>query len=201
MSRFFRDFCSILNDMPMFPAFVDIKEKTVIVVGGGKVATRKVEKLLNFGPRITVISPKITEELRKLYLSNRIIWKRRKFLMNDLKGAYMVVVAVNNTKLQERIFSYCKKRRILCNSVDSPDYCNFIFPALVVRGDLVVGISTSGKVPALSSFVRQRIEEVLPKDIDKLLEEAHVLRSSMVKGEKRQRFIKDFLKERMKDGI
>ena len=187
--------------MPLFPAFIDITGKTVIVVGGGRVATRKVEKLLSFGPRITVISPKITEELQKLYLSKKIVWKKRKFLMNDLKGAYMVVVAVDNIRLQERVFSYCNKRGILCNSVDSPDYCNFVFPALVVRGDLVIGVSTSGKVPALSSFVRQRIEEVLPKDIDKLLEEAHLLRSSMVKGEERQRFIKNFLREKMKDGI
>ncbi|WP_448584047.1 precorrin-2 dehydrogenase/sirohydrochlorin ferrochelatase family protein [Thermocrinis sp.] len=187
--------------MPTFPAFIDIKDKKVIVVGGGKVATRKVEKLLNFGPRITVISPKITKELEEFYLSNRIVWKKRKFRMDDLRNAYMVVVAVDNIRLQKRIFSYCKKRRILCNSVDSPDYCNFIFPALVLRGDLVVGISTSGKVPALSSLVRQRIEKVLPKDIGKLLEEAHLLRSSMVKGEERQRLIKDFLKERMEDGI
>ncbi len=183
--------------MPMFPAFIDIKGKKVIVVGGGKVATRKVEKLLNFSPKITVISPKITKELQDFYLSKRIVWKKRKFLMNDLKDAYMVVVAVDNMRIQERIFSYCKKKGILCNSVDSPDYCNFIFPALVVRGDLVVGISTSGKVPALSSFVRQSIEKVLPKDISKLLEEAHLLRSSMAKGEERQRFIKDFLKEKI----
>ena len=187
--------------MPLFPAFIDLKDKMVVVVGGGRVATRKVERLLPFGPRIKVISPSITQELRELYLSKRITWKKRKFLLRDLKDAHMVIVAVDSIDLQRRVFSYCSRRGMLCNAVDSPQYCNFIFPALVVRGDLVVGISTSGKVPALSSILRQRIEESLPKKVEELLEEAHSLRSSMKKGEKRQRFVKEFLKEWLKSEI
>jgi siroheme synthase-like protein len=183
--------------MPLFPAFIDLKDKEVLVVGGGKVATRKVQKLLPFGAKIEVVSPRITKELQGLFLAGRISWKKRKFLIKDLRSAYMVVVAVDSIGLQRMVFNYCSKRKILCNAVDSPDYCNFIFPALVHKGDVVIGISTSGKVPALSALLREKIEECIPKDVDKLLEDAYRLRSSMKKGNRRQRVLKEFLEKRM----
>jgi len=184
--------------MPLFPAFIDLKDKKVLVVGGGKVATRKVQKLLPFGAKIEVVSPRITKELQELFLAGRISWKKRKFLIKDLRSAYMVVVAVDSIGLQRMVFNYCSKRKILCNAVDSPDYCNFIFPALVHKGDVVIGISTSGKVPALSALLREKIEECIPKDVDKLLEDAYRLRSSMKKGNRRQKVLKEFLEKRMK---
>jgi precorrin-2 dehydrogenase/sirohydrochlorin ferrochelatase len=184
--------------MPLFPAFIDLKDKKVLVVGGGKVATRKVQKLLPFGAKIEVVSPRLTKELQELFLAGRISWKKRKFLIKDLRSAYMVVVAVDSIELQRMVFNYCSKRKILCNAVDSPDYCNFIFPALVHKGDVVIGISTSGKVPALSALLREKIEECIPKDVDKLLEQAYRLRSLYEEGKEKAEGLKGIFRE--KDG-
>lgn len=81
---------------------------------------------------------------------------------------------------------YCKKRNILCNAVDSPDFCTFIFPALVIRGNVVIGVSTSGKVPALSRSLREYMQMVLPEDLEQIEEKLESIRSTLPKGKKRQ---------------
>lgn len=175
--------------MPFFPVFIDLSKKKVLVVGGGRVATRKVKNLLRFTEDITVVAPKVTRELDEIYREGRIRLKRRRFLAQDLKEADVVIVAVDNVKLQERIYRLCERRGILCNSVDSPEFCNFLFPSLVIRGDLVIGISSSGKVPALSRRVREIVERCLPESIEEVLEELSRERRRMEKGEERQRRI------------
>ena len=179
--------------MPLFPIFVDLSKKRVLVVGGGRVATRTVKSLLRFTENITVVAPKVSRELEELHREGRIRLKRRRFLSQDLKGTDVVIVAVDNVKLQERIYRLCEKRGILCNSVDSPELCNFIFPSLVVRGELVIGISSSGKVPALSKRIREIIERCLPENIEEVLEELSRERESMKKGEERQRRITELV--------
>ncbi len=181
--------------MPLFPAFIDLSRKNVLVVGGGKVATRKVQSLLKFTRRITVVAPKVTREMKRIVKENGLRLKRRRFLRSDLKDKFMVVVAVDDLALQKEIYQLCEKKGILCNSVDSPELCNFIFPSLIVKGDLVVGISTSGKVPALSKRVRELIESCLPEDIDRLLELLERERSSLDRGEERQRRIKELVEK------
>ena len=175
--------------MPYFPVFVDLKDKEVVVVGGGKVAERKIEKLLLFEPRIRVISPKITEGIRELYNQRKIELTLKKVRLADIKRAFMVIVAVDDIRLQKRLYQYCKKKGILCNSVDSIDYCSFIFPALVVKGDVVIGISTSGKVPALSRAIREYIEGSLPQNIEDIKQTLEDMRKSLPKGKERQEII------------
>jgi len=175
--------------MAYFPAFLNLQGKSVVVVGGGRVAERKVEKLLPFGPRIKVIAPKVTKNLSKLGEEGKVHLIRRRFLLSDLRGAFMVIVAVDDLKLQERIYRYSTKRGILCNSVDSPELCNFLFPALIVRGDTVVGISTSGKVPALSRALREYIQKVLPDNLEVLQANLEELRKKLPRGKERQRLL------------
>lgn len=177
--------------MPLFPVFVDLSEKNVLVVGGGKVATRKVQNLLVFTKKITVVAPSIRKELRALIKENRLSLRRRKFLASDLKNKDVVIVAVDDLKLQERIFTLCEKRKILCNSVDSPKFCNFIFPSLIVRDELVVGISTGGKAPALSKRIREFIEGCLPENVEAVLKKLAQEREKLPKGEKRQKYISE----------
>lgn len=172
--------------MPFFPAFIDLKDKKVLIVGGGKVATRKVKSILNFTKNVKIVSPKITAELKSLIENENLKWVKRKFKNTDLKGIDLVIVAVDDLKLQKRIFKICEKRKILCNSVDSIEYCNFIFPSLIIKGDLVIGISTSGKVPALSRALREKIEKCIPENVDKILEKLEEIRKSEEKGKERQ---------------
>ncbi|NPA14738.1 MAG: bifunctional precorrin-2 dehydrogenase/sirohydrochlorin ferrochelatase [Aquificae bacterium] len=181
--------------MPLFPLFVDLKGKEILVVGGGKIATRKVEKLLPFGGKITVVAPKISPELKKLSKEGKIKIKRRRFLTGDLKNKDLVVVATDDINLQRKIFKLCSKKRIPVNSVDSPDYCSFIFGSLIVRGDLVIGITTSSKAPALSKEIRKLIEKHLPPNVEEILNHLYEVRKKYPKGRKRQKLLTQMAKE------
>ncbi len=181
--------------MPLFPLFVDLKGKEILVVGGGKIATRKVEKLLPFGGKITVVAPKISPELKKLSKEGKIKIKRRRFLTGDLKNKDLVVVATDDINLQRKIFKLCSKKRIPVNSVDSPDYCSFIFGSLIVQGDLVIGITTSSKAPALSKEIRKLIEKHLPPNVEEILNHLYEVRKKYPKGRKRQQLLTQMAKE------
>ncbi len=179
--------------MPLFPAFIDLSRRKVLVIGGGRVAARKIKSLLKFTKNIKVVAPRVSEELRSLMKREGIEYRRRKFIISDLKGVDLVVVAVDDLELQKRVFELCERKRILCNSVDSPEHCNFIFPSLIVRGDLTIGISTGGRVPALSKRIRELLEVCLPDNLDKILEIVSEERERLSKGEERRRRISELV--------
>ncbi len=183
--------------MRYFPMFVNLEGKRVVVVGGGKVASRKVEKLLPFEPRIRVIAPKITHYIHSLAKEGKIELLKRRVRLKDLRDAFMVIVAVDDLRLQKKIYGFCVKMGIHCNAVDTPDFCTFLFPALVVRGNLVIGVSTSGKVPALSAGIRELIEKELPQNIEDLLSELEGLRESLPEGMERQEKLIALVRQRL----
>lgn len=182
--------------MAYFPIFVNLENKEVLIVGAGEVALRKIEKLIPFNPNITVIAKEIKkEEIRELAEKNKIKLIERYFLFTDLDRKDLVIVAVDDLELQREIYNYCYRRKIPINSVDSPDYCSFIFPAYIKKGDIVIGISTSGKAPALSSALKNIIEEALPENIEEIKEILEEIRKKYPKGTERQKLILDKIKE------
>jgi precorrin-2 dehydrogenase/sirohydrochlorin ferrochelatase len=186
--------------MALFPMFVDIEGKNILIVGAGEVALRKIEKLIPFKPKLTVVAKEIVrEEIKKLAEENNIHLIERNFLFTDIDGKEIVIVAVDDINLQREIYNYCVRRKIPVNSVDSPNYCTFIFPAYVKRGDIVVGITTSGNAPGLSGRLRKLIENYLPEDLENILDELIKIRESMPKGEERQEVIKKLVEEKLKD--
>lgn len=183
--------------MPYFPMFVSLESKKVVVAGGGSVASRKVEKLLPFGARIKVVAPEVTPYLQSLAEERKIELLKRGLRLKDLRDAFMVIVAVDDIKLQEKVYKFCIRRGIHCNAVDSPDFCTFLFPALILRGELLVGISTSGRVPALSAGVRELLERCLPEDLERLLSELEAIRESLPEGRERQERLIDLVRQRL----
>lgn len=156
--------------MGYFPFFVDIAGKNGVVVGGGKVAARKVEKLMPFGPKLTVIAPCMAECMLGHKKSTEtgassLRLMEREFVMSDLAGADFVIAATDDESLNSLISDYCKRNRIPVNVVDDREKCSFFFPALVREGDLTIGISTDGKCPAAASWVRRKISQALPMGI------------------------------------
>ena len=153
--------------MGYFPFYIDIENKNCIIIGGGTVALRKLEKLREFKPVITVIAPDICDEINR-FADIKII--KRKFEDRDINNAFMVISATDDKELNTHIFALCKEKNILINTVDDKDKCGFIFPALVKKDNITVGISTSGKSPLYSRFLRERIEKLLDEDCDKTVE-------------------------------
>lgn len=144
--------------MGYFPFFVDVENQNCLVVGGGVVALRKIEKLLPFNPNITVVSPKVHKEILSIKNINII---KRKFDFNDLKEKSFVITATDDKVLNKEIYNSCEENNIPVNTVDDKDNCSFIFPALARNNGVTVAISTSGKSPIYAKYLRKKIENLI----------------------------------------
>ncbi len=175
--------------MGYFPFFMEIEGKHGVVAGGGKVAARKVEKLLMFGPSLTVIAPMIEEsmkgqeELLQKDAAASLQFRERTLQMEDLAGADFVIAATDDEALNGRIADYCRAERIPVNVVDDREKCTFFFPALVKEGPLTIGISTDGKSPAATSWVRREIAGKLPEGIGDVIDLLGQIRPAVMQME------------------
>ena len=153
--------------MAYFPFFVDLSGREGLIVGGGAVALRKVQKLLPYGPRLTVVAPEISPKFEEL---EQVDLCRRPFAAVDLDGCDFAVAATNDRQLNHYVAELCGQRRIPVNVADSKEDSAFLFPALLRRGELSVGVSASGAAPAAAACVRDRFAQVLPENLEEILE-------------------------------
>ena len=153
--------------MSYFPFFVEIKDRKCLVVGGGMVALRKIEKLLPFGVEITVVSPAFCAEIQEMEGIHRIC---RKFEPADVEGMLFVIGATDDEAVNGEISNLCRERNIPVNIVDDPAKCTFFFPALVKKGEFVAGFSTGGGSPLAAQFIRKKVEDAVPEGFDKVVE-------------------------------
>lgn len=151
--------------MPYFPMFINIENKKVIVLGGGRAALRKVNTLLNFNCRIAVIAPKICDELKN---TKRISTHERNLTLDILDGADMVIAASSREDINAKIGAYCNSKNIPVNVADNPELSSFLFPGVVARDDLIVGITTGGKSPSISKEIRNMIDRLIPEEYGSL---------------------------------
>lgn len=153
--------------MSYFPFFMEIKDKECLVVGGGMVALRKIEKLLPFGVQITVVSPAFCPEIEELDGLRRI---RRNFEKTDIEGMLFVIGATDDEGVNGEISALCRERNIPVNIVDNPKKCTFFFPALVKQGEFVAGFSTGGGSPLAARYIRKRVEDTIPAGFDRVVD-------------------------------
>jgi len=147
-----------------YPLFLDLLDRPVLVVGGGVVAERKVDSLVEAGADVLLVAPNLTGPLEDLSSRRIIRVHRRKFEAADLDGVMLVVSATDDRSTQEQVAAEARARGILVNTVDRPALCDFIVPAVVRQGDVVLAISTSGKSPALAAALRAKLEKVVTPD-------------------------------------
>lgn len=172
--------------MALFPMFVNLENQNIVVIGAGVVALRKIEQIIKFSPKLTVIAPTIHEEIKRLSQTHVITLLQREYVMEDCENRFLVIGALDDLDEQEKIYSACMHTKTPVNCVDSPALCSFIFPALIVQGDLCVGINTSGKAPAVSSALRQFLTKIIPEDVHHLIERVHAIRQNERVGKERQ---------------
>jgi siroheme synthase-like protein len=147
-----------------YPLFIELRNKPVLVVGGGKVAERKVDSLLHAEAAVTVVAPDLTSRLEDLGAAGAIRTIQRKFEEDDLEDALLVISATDDTETQENVAALARVHGVLINTADQPRLCDFIVPAVVRHGDVIAAISTSGKSPALAAALRAKLESVVTKD-------------------------------------
>ena len=145
--------------MKYYPVNLDMRNRKCLVVGGGAVGTRKVMTLLECGAKVTVVSTDVAEKLQELSDSDIIKLEKRPFQISDLDEMFLVIGATDNQEINKEIHSEAERLGILCNIADRPEDCNFILPAIVNRGDLIIAISTSGKSPAFAKKMRKDLEK------------------------------------------
>lgn len=144
--------------MRYYPVCLDIKNRPCLVVGGGRVGSRKVNTLLACGAAVTVISPETTDELRALAEKGRIILKQRAYRATDQEGVFLVIGATDDQALNSRVHADAETTGRLCNIADQPRHCNFVLPAIVTQGDLMIAISTAGNSPAFAKHLRRQLQ-------------------------------------------
>jgi len=146
-----------------YPIMMNLEGKQIIVVGGGRVALRKINGLRESGACITVISPKLENELKKLAENGNISWIEEEFdesLLDLCPEAVLVFGTTDQREVNLRIQTASTKRKIPCNIADVPDLCTFIVPAVITQGDLIISVSTGGSSPALARRIREDLEKV-----------------------------------------
>jgi len=165
--------------MDFFPIFLDIKNNTSLVVGGGQVAARKVTLLLKAQGRVRVVSPELCTELQDAAEKGLIEHLAREFQLGDLDDAHLVIAATDDLLVNQQVSTEAKRRRLPVNVVDQPELCTFITPSIIDRSPVVAAVSTGGASPILARLIRSRLETLIPAGYGRLAELANRFRDKV----------------------
>lgn len=153
------------------PVYLDLRDKQVVVVGGGYVAGEKLSVLFASGAKIRVVSPTLSDELQHWHAEGRFEWRQKLWEPQDQADAFVAIGATNDKSINRAVFAEADQSGRLGNSVDDPKFCNFILSAVARSGPMQVAISSAGCSPALAQRVRKRIvEEILTPELGELAE-------------------------------
>ncbi|MEA1914572.1 MAG: bifunctional precorrin-2 dehydrogenase/sirohydrochlorin ferrochelatase [Campylobacterota bacterium] len=184
--------------MAYFPAFIKLDNVKILIVGGGYIAHEKLEHLLDFTQEIHIIANDFSDDMMHLITKFDLPYEQRKYVQGDIEEFGVVIVAVDDIPLQDAIFKESKTyANCLCNSVDSVDYCDFIFPSYIKKDDLTIAVSTSGSSPAMAKHLRIFLENLIPDSIGEFLQQMKAYRKTMPKGKQRMQFLDQKAKEYM----
>lgn len=161
--------------MNRFPLCINLEDKRFLIVGYGRIAKRKLKAISEFTSNIKIITKDPTEE----ELGKGIEIVNKCFDEKDLEGFDFVITATGNREQDEAVVASCKAKGIPVNAADDREECDFFLSGIIKRGDLVVSVSTSGKSPAYSRYLREQIEDMIPDNIEKVLDILGELRKSL----------------------
>ncbi len=156
--------------MDYFPAFLDLRDRPCLVIGGGEVALRKLRLLLSAGASVTAIAPDFSATFVAFADAHGVARVQRPFDARDVSGVWLVVSATGDADVERRVYVAANEAGVFCNGVDSVGNCSYITPAIVDRGPIVVAISSGGAAPVLTRQLREKIEALLPAGLAQLAE-------------------------------
>ena len=153
--------------MPLFPIFINLEGRRVLIVGGGHVALRKAERLSPYGADIFAVAPEFIPGFAGI---PGVTLLERRFEPGDIEGAALVIAATDDGELNAAVSELCRWENVPVNVVDDIEKCSFVFPALVRRGELSVGISTGGASPSAAQYIRRGVEQLVPEGFEGILD-------------------------------
>lgn len=179
-----------------YPVNINLDNMEIIIVGGGKVALRKCMNFLDFGKSVTVLAPEF--DSRFLEIGNKVDLINDIFKEEYIEKFDIVVAATDNKEVNEEIACICRKKSKLINVVDSRDLSDFTVSSYVKRGDLLIGISTGGKIPALSAKIREELEEIYDESFAEYVDILGEIREKIIKKYENKEERKEALKSLVK---
>jgi precorrin-2 dehydrogenase/sirohydrochlorin ferrochelatase len=191
--------------MGYIPIFIDVTGRECVVVGGGEVAARKVESILEAGALVTVVSPSLSPPMKAIVASRSVTHLARNYERGDIRGCALVYAATDDPKLHRELAAEARALGIPVNVVDVPELCTFIAPAVVKRGELQIAISTGGASPAFAARLRRNLEDQFGDEYARTLEVLRAARRRLHAEEidpaVRMRRLKDLANSALPDAI
>ncbi len=157
-------------DLAGFPVNLLVADRPVLVVGGGRIAARKIEPLLDLGARVHVVAPQLGAEVRTWRDEGRLTTAERGFESSDLDEVWLAITATDDPSVNRAVFEAGTTRKVWVNSADDPENCSFTLVSVVRRGDIVVTIGTGGRSPALAAWLKACMETELGTEYETLLD-------------------------------
>lgn len=154
----------------LYPVYFKLDHKLCLVVGGGRVAERKIGSLLECGAVVRVVSPEVTPLIEQWNHQEKVELRQREYHPNDLDDTFLVFAATNQPKVNQRIVEDCRIKNLPINVVDDPEGCNFAVPSVVRRGKLSIAVSTGGASPLLAAKIRRQLERHFGPEYGEFLE-------------------------------
>jgi len=187
----------------LYPIFLKLHNLNILIVGGGNVGLEKLSFMLKSSPNanVEVVAPKFLPELEALVEKHPLVkLTKAKFKKKMLKKRHMVIACTDDLKINKRVYDLARKRYLICNIADTPDLCDYYLGGIVTKGNVKIAISTNGKSPTTAKRLREFFEDVIPEDVNKMVENLNEYRKTL-KGnfeEKVQRMneIKETLKKK-----
>ncbi|MBR0307718.1 MAG: bifunctional precorrin-2 dehydrogenase/sirohydrochlorin ferrochelatase [Mogibacterium sp.] len=147
-----------------FPMFVDLSEKNILFIGAGEIAARRVNVIIDFAGRVTVVAPEVHRDIETLARDGRIVLHRRRFSENDLDEADIVLVNTGHAGTDVRIAGMCRRRGITVNAASDESLCDFYFPGIARRDPLVVGVTASGEDHKMAAEATAYFKRLIEKN-------------------------------------
>ena len=163
-----------------YPVNLNLCNRLCVVIGGGQVASRKINTLLSCGAAVRVVSPSIQTQLKKLVFQKRLEWFEREYAEGDLQGAFLAFAATSDRGVQQLVKEEAEKHKIIFNSADDPTGSDFHVPAHFRRGKMLVTVSTGGCSPALSKFLRESLEEDIGPEYESVVGFMALMRDAVI---------------------
>ena len=155
--------------MSYYPVFLDLRDRSCLIVGGGEVALGKIRNLLGAGARVKVVAPYVNEGLQALSEQGTVDVVARPYDSADVRGFHLVIAATDELEVNQRVSADAEKAGVLVNVVDCPELSSFIAPAVLERGELQVAVSTSGASPAFAAYLRDELRAEIGPEYEVLL--------------------------------
>lgn len=149
-----------------YPIFINIKDKPVLVVGGGMVAYRKVSTLLEYGAQVRIVSPKIIPELEERIDGVHCCWVSKEYSKEDIRDAVLVFSCTEKEAINIRVAEDANASQRLVNVIDDQEKCSFFVPAIMRQGDLTIAISTAGSSPLVASRIKKELSQLYGEEME-----------------------------------